>query len=178
MTQGNLNATQTSANEQTKNVWAHARACIPLSCVCMGKKGGALSGCMRYFCWASHIEQTNNLFQLKQAADPVSAERGLCSIGSHHPFNQKKPPNLSNTGWLWPGGQPWSFRSRYSVKHGDARREWRARSIRVPKKTHQWKRLRRKVGEGVAGVEALTACGGGEWGEGKLIMWLRLIRWC
>lgn len=34
---------------------------------------------------------------------------------------------------------------------------------------------------GVAGVEALTACGGGERGEGqvgggKLIMWLRLIR--
>lgn len=39
MTQGNLNATQTSANEQAKNVWAHTRACIPLSCACMGKKG-------------------------------------------------------------------------------------------------------------------------------------------
>lgn len=99
------------------------------------KKGGPLSGCMRYFCWASHIEQTNNLFQLKQAADAVSAERELCSIGSHHPFNQKKKTKKKTALQHWlivTGGERRSFRSRYSVKHGDARSEWRARSNRVP----------------------------------------------
>lgn len=141
MTQGNLNATQSSANEQAKNVWAHTRACFPLSCACMGKKRGPLSGCMRYFCWASHIEQTNNLFQLKRAADPVSAERGLCSIGSHHPFNQKKKKKKTNPPTL----ADCDRRGAAVLQEQIQREAWRwtervaGRFQPGPRRTHQWK---------------------------------------
>lgn len=72
MTRGNLDAAQTLANEQTGDV------CAAWPSVCMGNGSHSLSGCMCYFCWASHIEQTNNLFQLKRAAELAS----VCRKGS------------------------------------------------------------------------------------------------
>lgn len=51
------------------------------------------SGCMCYFCRASHIEWTNDLFQLKQAAALVTAEGAvLHRITSSF----EKPPRLAD----------------------------------------------------------------------------------
>lgn len=43
---------------------------------------------------------------IKASCRPGVCRKGLCSIGSHHPFNQKKQKKKqpSNTGWLWPEG--------------------------------------------------------------------------
>lgn len=58
---------------------------------------------MCYFCWASHIERTDNLFQLRRAAAPVTAE-GLSFIGSHHPLKNPQDWLIVKEGNRGPAG--------------------------------------------------------------------------
>lgn len=138
------------------------RAYIPISVFVW--KGERLSGCMCYFCWASHIERTNNLFQLRQAAAPVTAEGAvLHRITSS--FEKPQDWLIVNQG---PSGTT-------SVRQQGERWGWQADSN---SKKYHWKQLRWKERSGESpGGGWLRLCmhvGRG----GKLIMWLRLIRWC
>lgn len=97
-----LRAGLTSGHCMCACVCVCMRAYIPISVFVWKRE--RLSGCMCYFCWASHIERTNNLFQLRRAAAPVTAEGAvLHRITSSF----EKPQDWLIVTWREPG----SFRN-------------------------------------------------------------------
>lgn len=147
---------------------------------------------MCYFCWASHIERTNNLFQLKRAAAPVTA--GGAVLHRITSSFEKPPPRLADCDLkgnralqeqlVWPGSgerEGWGWQSGSNLVQ------------KLPQKIVLQLRWREEEEEGDGG-----GGGGGRRREeakainrgfspglplllhvgrgGKLIMWLRLIR--
>lgn len=130
--------------------------------VCMGNRSHSLSGCMCYFCWASHIEQTNNLFQLKRAAEPAS----VCRKGSVLQWITSALKTVADC-VLRGGGS----RSAIVWRIGDAM-----------ERATGWLKQKKNTSRRAAEEEAAAAR---RWRlrlhvgrAGKLIMWLRLIGWC
>lgn len=142
---------------------AHMHPCCPS--VCMGNGSHSLSGCMCYFCWASHIEQTNNLFQLKRAAEPAS----VCRKGSVLQWITSALETAADC----------------VLRGGGSRSAIVGRIADAMERAKGWLKQNKTTKNLTAEEEAASAAAARSWRlrlhvgrAGKLIMWLRLIGWC
>lgn len=99
---------------------------------------------------------------IKASCSPGDCRGGPCSAGSNHPLKTTK------IGWLWLEGNAGSFRN-----------EWGRGGVGTLAPSEP-KELETTMAEGGGGLGGEWRGAGWlcvEWGS-KLIMWLRLIRWC